>query len=451
MIMLSSHVTKPMTWLRYNPRVAVIVSCLVVAKAIVLFVLLPAFVNLYPGTFAADLFPDRYDLLAWNMMSGSGYRLSPDTSLTMLRSPGFVFPLAGLFFFFGKSLVAAQVMNFIASCMTAVVVFFLAKKVIRTEAGAWSAAIFCFFFPGSIVAESRGGVESLLMLGIAATIFLSYVAEERRNYRYYAFLGLAFGYTALIKPSVMLMLPLVWLYRIVRTDSLNALAVVLPRYCLAGLVAATIYVPWVIRNYQVSGEFVLTMTAGGMALDQGVYIVKNYTFSKQHAAIMREADEAEIRTAHEMGLEFRQDVDWYPMFNKTVDEYVFYKKIGNDALMQYYRSPELLVKALLVNSVAFWFQGRTHVATLMNILFTLPTLVFSCIGLVIAWRRKWNYVPIVLAITAYVVPHFFIISLARYYIPTVPLIAVLVGAFVAGLVQNSSKHSASDLKLSQAT
>ena len=60
-----------------------------------------------------ELSTDLYDEIAWNIVSGNGYRVQADTNLTMLRSPGFVFVLVPLFYFFGKSLLAIQILNFL--------------------------------------------------------------------------------------------------------------------------------------------------------------------------------------------------------------------------------------------------------------------------------------------------------------------------------------------------
>src|SRR4051812_16121028 len=128
------------------------------------------------------------------------------------------------------------------------------------EKAAWVAALFCFFFPGSIVAESRGGVEAFLMLGIAATIWIYYKAERTQRRLCDIALGAIFGYTALIKPSVVLILPIIWLYSLHTRKSFCERRMLLSRYLLTGLIAAAVYTPWIVRNYRISGEFVPTMT-----------------------------------------------------------------------------------------------------------------------------------------------------------------------------------------------
>lgn len=400
----------------------------VAIKAILLFVALPIFMKTNVGDYQAELFPDQYDFIAWNLTSGYGYRLSPDTAPTMVRSPGFVLILAAVFACFGKSLTAVQILNFVFSIFTALTVFFLTKKIFTDVRVAWIAALFCFFFPGSLVAESRGGVESALTLCITSMLLLAYKAEEASTYYLYLLLGIVFGFAVLIKGSVALMLPAFWLYRLAARRSWRETISLVSRYCVVGLIAILISVPWIIRNYQISGKIVPTMTVGGMSIHQGVYIVKNYTLSKPHRDLIQEANDKEIAIADEMGLKFQRD--FYPRFYRTSDELAFYGRIGDEALQEYSRSPWLILKSTLINSFAFWFQGRSHKATLMNTAVTLPVLVAFFGGILIAKRRGCDYLGVIAALVAYILPHLLILSLARYYIPIVPLLAPFVAVFV---------------------
>src|SRR3954447_25037580 len=77
----------------------------VVIKAMLLFGLFPYFQAQFPRAYSAESFADGYELIAWNFVQGNGYRMYPDTSLTMLRTPGFVLLLSLIFAVFGKSLV----------------------------------------------------------------------------------------------------------------------------------------------------------------------------------------------------------------------------------------------------------------------------------------------------------------------------------------------------------
>jgi 4-amino-4-deoxy-L-arabinose transferase-like glycosyltransferase len=415
-----------------NRRTLAIIVLAITVKAFLLFVALPLFVSIAAGDYHAEMFPDQYDQIAWNLATGNGYRVSPDTSLTMIRSPGFVLILAAVFLGLGKSLFAVKAVNLIFSIGTATFVFLLTKKIFESERVAWAAAFIVFFFPGCLIADSRAGVESALMLFIASTFFLAYKAEDTNNYCYYVILGVVFGFCVTIKGTVALMLPAFWLCRLaIKMKSDKLLLPMLARYSISAIVVALVSVPWIVRNYEISGQFVPTMSVGGLSFDQGVYVIKNYTFHKSYVELLREADYKEIIIAKEMGLRFREE--WFPLFYDVSDELAFYKELENRALGEYYQSPLLIAKAILINSVAFWFQGRTHTASILNIVITLPMLVFFLCGIVVGRSRR--SVPIVAAIASFIIPHLFIISLARYYIPIVPLMAPFVAVAADEYVQ----------------
>ena len=100
-------------------RVAIAALSGIALKAILLFGVLPLFLETFTDAYHADLFPDDYDVIAWNLVSGDGYRLSPDTAPTIERAPGWVLVLAAVFACFGKSLLAVQILNLAFSLATA--------------------------------------------------------------------------------------------------------------------------------------------------------------------------------------------------------------------------------------------------------------------------------------------------------------------------------------------
>ena len=170
----------------------IVAACAVTLKALLLFVVMPVLASNSP-MFRSDMFPDRYDMIAWNLATGQGYRVYADTSLTMLRTPGYVVVLAAVFALFGKSLLAAQALNFLISIATAGFVFALARRMSRSMLLACVAGLLVFLHPGTLIADSRGGPESMLMLFFALFLWLAERANRMKRYRDFVWLGSAFG------------------------------------------------------------------------------------------------------------------------------------------------------------------------------------------------------------------------------------------------------------------
>ena len=248
-------------------RVLLLVALAALAvKAAALLVVLPGLTGL---PLNAATFPDGYDLLASNLLSGNGYRMFSDTSPTMIRTPGYVVVLAGIFAAFGKSLLAVQFANVAFSALAAVLAFDVARGVLRSEWVGVIAALIVFLHPGTIVADSRAGVESLLLLAMSLCLWLCVRAVKDGRLLDYVGLGVAFGCMMLIKSSGALILPgaaawTVWRLRHEREPRRRALV----GFAVALAVAGLCLTPWIARNYVISGKFVPTQTAGSVSFFQ---------------------------------------------------------------------------------------------------------------------------------------------------------------------------------------
>src|ERR1700691_2453858 len=113
--------------------VVTIFLLLLVLKALIAFALIPGLTRALGENYKSNLFPDDYDLIADNLINGHGYRVYTDTSETMLRSPGFVLVLAGIFALFGKSLLMVQVIQYLMSVVTAVIVYLISQRLFRVK------------------------------------------------------------------------------------------------------------------------------------------------------------------------------------------------------------------------------------------------------------------------------------------------------------------------------
>jgi 4-amino-4-deoxy-L-arabinose transferase-like glycosyltransferase len=141
--------------------------------------------------------PDEYDLIATNLVEGNGYRYFPDTAATTIRTPGFVLVLAGLFWAFGKSLTAVKAVNLMLSSITAWLVYRLGLRITCSAAVAVVAALLYFFYPGTILSDSRGGIETLFTFSIALFMLLLYRAlESKKIFDLCSGWGLLRGYDA---------------------------------------------------------------------------------------------------------------------------------------------------------------------------------------------------------------------------------------------------------------
>jgi 4-amino-4-deoxy-L-arabinose transferase-like glycosyltransferase len=411
------------SWQENSLFLALAIVAAVAAKAFLLFVALPYLHDASPTTYQAERFPDWYDLIAMNLAEGHGYRFFPDTTETMLRTPGWVVVLAGIFSVFGYSLTATKVFNLFFSIGTAFLVFSLGKRITQSKRLGLLAAAIAFLHPAILVADSRGGVESFFTLSLAVFVFLTYRALETEAVKDYLIAGVALGVVLLIKSTPALFPPFLFLYLIGLRPDLARVRHAAIRTGALVLAAGVVLSPWTIRNYVLSGEFVPTMSVGGMAAYSGFYIATHrYTGREQYVLDVEAA--AEVGSiAQGMNLKFKPG--YYPQFYTVGDEVKFYRHLGDIVKGQYAEQPSLLLHVMADNARGFWVQGRTAKATALNMALVLPFLALTIWGAIAAWRRSLMVGPIVLFIATFFAAHLAILGQARYHVPLIPLLALL--------------------------
>jgi 4-amino-4-deoxy-L-arabinose transferase-like glycosyltransferase len=399
----------------------ILVLCVTALKAALVFSIVPGFVSAGPD-YKAATFPDDYDHIAENLLAGNGYRVYPETSQTLLRTPGYVMLLAGVFWIFGKSMVAVQAVNFVLSLMTAWVIILLVRRLSASSAWALLAGALCLLHPGMIMAETRGGLESLLALCLVTFVYFAYVATVEGRLRQYVFAGLSFGLCLLVKSSAALMLPAMAVVALLAARDRRQAIQRFRGYFLAGVVGVAVLSPWVLRNYAVTGEVIPTMTLGGLAAFQGLYVVKNRDSGLEHYQLLAEAKREQDVIAQELQKPYRPG--FFPQFFDVQDEITFYGELGRRAREDLFESPLLAARLVTYNAWAFWFQGRTGHATFLNIILTVPLLVLVAIGIYWTIRDRMAVWLLIAAIIAFILPHIAIIAVARFYIPLIPLLSV---------------------------
>ena len=402
-----------------------IAAAAIAVKVILLFFVVPYLHNASPTTYQAERFPDWYDMIATNIADGHGYKFYPDTTSTMLRTPGWILVLAGIFKLFGPDIVIVKIFNVLCSVGTASLVFVLGRRVIKSDVLALLAAAVFFFHPATLIAESRGGAESIFTLALTVFMFLTYRALETSMLRDYAKAGAALGIVLLIKSTPALFPPLLFFYMVGLKPTLVRMRDALVRIGIMLFVAGVVLSPWVIRNYALSKQIVPTMSVGGMAGYIGLYIATHSDTGREQYVLDFEATEEMNRIAEQMGLQFKPG--YYPQFYNIADETRFYSHLGDIVKQTYVEHPDVLMKALIYNGRGFWIQGRTVKATQQNTLLVLPILALAILGGYLGWRQSLKFVvPMLIFIVAYYAAHLAIEGQARYQVPIIPLLAILI-------------------------
>jgi 4-amino-4-deoxy-L-arabinose transferase-like glycosyltransferase len=400
---------------------ALIVVAIVIKVGMTL-VVIPQVNNLFPGRYDICCFVDLYDLIAANLVQGNGYRVFPDTSETLIREPGYVLLLAGIFSLFGRSLLAAQIVNVLLSLATAYVVLRLAQKIVNEKTAHLIAVLVFLFYPAVMLAETRGGLETFLAFWTAVFAFSFYRALESDTLRDYAIMGILLGVLLLVRGTAILFPLFILGYLVWINRRRHRTKIVLINFLVMVSLTCITYSPWVLRNYSVSGKFVPLSTAKGVAAYQGLYLNKNILSTKDSRILLVEATKEQSALAQEAGFRFKEA--FWQQFYSTNDEIGFDKLLLDRVIREYRNSPVLFVRGCLFGFFGFWFYGG-KVAILLNMIVGIPLLSLAVIGAYMGYKNRLNIGPMLVIIGAFVVVHVPILGRARYHIPLVPFLAIL--------------------------
>lgn len=415
-------------------------------NALLLFVLIPEASSQLNPLYNSDGYVDTYEQIAENLAAGNGYRVYPDTARTLSREPGYPVLLAELFRIFGDDLTTVQVANMLFTFAAAGLIALLARRVSGSKVVILGAPLLFLFHPGTLISESRGGVEAPFTFFLVLFMLTVYRAIETRGWFDYFLSGAALGATVLTR-STPILFP-VWL--------LVYLAAIEPkrlwfRLCRNGAILATAAVailsPWIIRNYLLVGKFVPTASVLGISAHAGLYNNTHYSGAESWAMVDRQGARERRRLAEDLGYPFKVEaLGYFQDFYSSQDEVKFSDYLLNRVIAEYRRSPIVFVKCVGANLFNFWFRGKTIESTRLNLILELPYLFLAMAGLVIAVRNGLfkAVAPMFLLIAYLVAVSVVVLAQARYSVPLFPFLSILVFIAVDGIRRTVDRRPKTD-------
>ncbi|MCX5786814.1 MAG: glycosyltransferase family 39 protein [Elusimicrobia bacterium] len=185
---------------------------------------------------AGKLSPDAYDWIngGWSIAHGTGFGGS-------WRPPGYAFFLAAIFFIFGKSVVAARVMQALLGALTCLLTYRTGKKIFTENTGRIAGAL-AGFYPYFIAYTGDLLSETFLTFMLAAAIYQIVKTAEAPYWKNLALTGILIGLTGLTKSVVLpfFALACAWLWW--QTGKFRTAF-------LAGVFTLLTIAPWTLRNY----------------------------------------------------------------------------------------------------------------------------------------------------------------------------------------------------------
>jgi hypothetical protein len=402
------------------------ICILLVAHFLVLFVLVHGLSSRLMPLYNQDKDVDGYNLLAANLESGHGYRFFPDTAPTLMREPGYPFLLAGIFDVFGVSIRAVQIVNVCFTICSAFLIALLVGRLSSEETAIFIAPMLFLFHPGTLIAESRAGVESTFTLLLAVFMLLLHRANQSRRSRDHAIAGAVLGVAILVRSTPILFAVALVLYQLVFERGAIKTRVILRNFAVMVGAILIVLSPWVIRNYRLTGRFVPTASVLGVSAQAGQYICQHLGEGRPWYLLDREASRQRGAIATGLGYKLKAGEEYYQFFYNPQDELNFSSYLFHKVVTTYHSSPSLCLKCMSFNLANFWIAGKNWQSRLLNCVVQLPLLICAVWGFIICRRGNRCLGTLMMLLILYSmavsVP---ILAQARYSVPLLPLTASL--------------------------
>ena len=381
---------------------------------------------------------DNYYSLAKNISHGRGYRFTPDTTLTLMREPGYPYFLAALVHEFDDYNRAAVIANLLLTSLTALLIFKLARLLTSIAWVPVVAPILYMLHPGVIVAELRTGVEVPFTFLLMIFLILLRYAVCSNSSAAYVKAGIALGVTTYVRSTALLFPAFLIVYGLLFHRDWRSVLRYAGRAALVLACALLVLSPWIVRNYMLVGKFVPTASVQGVAMQVGYYLCVHADEKKEFVDLDFEAAEARKKLAAEQGYKFQGD--YYQLFYDPHDEVKFNSFLGGQVVQQYIQSPATFVKCASEDVFNFWFQGKNRSTTMANIAIQSFYLILALAGIFLGFREMhkptlWLLLLFVVYTMGVYVP---IHAQARYSIPIMPILSMLAAISISKFLGRAS-------------
>lgn len=247
-------------------------------KAILLIVILSFLLSLgYSLVYKIEPVVDAqaYDRIAVNLVNGFGFREDSQKSFefdtAIVRAgPAYEFFLAGVYTVFGHHYEIIWVLQALLHALTVYLIYLIGRSVFGEygETIGLIAAVFFAIHPDLIEISAMLMTETLYLFLITLTIWLFIkLYHEPNKILYSILLALVVGVAILSRPTVIFFIPVILVYYFFN-KKYKSIFIFL--FCL-GLTL----LPWIIRNYLIYHQFILTTMIGEYNLWLGNTLISN--------------------------------------------------------------------------------------------------------------------------------------------------------------------------------
>lgn len=352
------------------------------------------------------------------------------------RAPLYPYFMTALMWLGGGSLFFVRLIQVIIGSLLPPLLFILGCKFFEKRSALLAASI-ATVYPTFLYYDASLLITGLMVLLATVVIWFTVRAQEKPTGLNFALLGAFIGLSALARPNILLFLPAlsVWFWICIRPQFHHRLKNTLIGYALVVVSALVVIAPVTVRNWMVSGDFILISWQGGY----------NFFLGNNHQASGWSATAPGIKSTWQGGyldaINLAQTESGRALSEKEVDTYWWKRGVAEVT-----EHPAAFVK-LMAKKCAYFFGGFEipnnqniylveRYSKLADALFWREPFFFpsgliiplALLGLGLSLRRWRKYTPLYLFVLSYFVSIVIFFVCARYRQPVMPVM-LLFAAF----------------------
>jgi len=180
------------------------------------------------------------------------------------------------------------------------------------------------------------------------------------------------------------------------------------------------YTPWILRNWQLTGDILMAQSNAGANMLLGNGFTRNWLQSPfSYVALKSKTIED-----HKMILD---------KYARPENPVVYDNFLMKTALHEFQVQPTLILQKLVVQSLTYWYLAADSSKSILTGSLQIPFVILAIFGALAAWRQKSEALLLLIPIVGIMGGSVLVFAFARLAVPVIPYIIGLAVFGVASL------------------
>lgn len=360
----------------------------------------------------------EYQDIPKNIASGNGFVMYPGGPTVLWRPPLYIYFSAAFYYVFGDAVYIPVVLVQIILCgLTCGITYLIGEHFFSRKVGFISGLLLAIY-PLFAYNNLRLMTEIVFSFLLAVTVWLTIKLSLDLNTKNSVLVGLFCGLLMLTKASTQLLPFVIFVYLFLKFRKRKKVLEIVSKGAIILVFAFATVLPWTLRNFAVTGKFLLIDTSGGYT----IWIGNQYETKGFDDDGLSDGDREKVfkKLAKLLNL---QDPSNSEIFESAWGSVENNNLLMREALKDMIRNPMATLELSARKISRFWFNfigEKNEAYSVLIIFFQSLLLLIACVGIIFVYKNKINVAIILIFILYFHLIHMLSTANVRYSVPLVP-------------------------------